>query len=142
MKTAWWLIIGLCLSCSGPVLHSAKEAGYPLIAEMPLYIPLVMVAAGQFCLFRGIRRVIGDIWTAFTGSGRKSVSDNPPRLAAGSSLGEDVEPVSDFDADAAFARYMQQRAGSETEVLPARSVKPPAPRLGSRQQAGFGRRVV
>lgn len=140
MKTALWIVAGLCLTGSATMLPSAKEAGYPLIAEMPFYVPFILAAAGQYCLYRGLRSAMGDIWTAITGRGRKPVPANSPRRAPGSGIGEDAEPVSDFDADAAFARYMDQRAADEAEAPPARSVKTPAPR--SPPQAGFGRRVV
>jgi hypothetical protein len=120
------------------MLPGAKEAGYPLIAEMPFYVPVMVAAAGQFCLYRGLRSAMGDIWTTLTGRGRKPLPQTPPRRAAGSGLAEDAEPVSDFDADAAFARYMDQRAAAEVEAPPAQSVKTPAPR----PRAGFGRRVV
>jgi len=140
MKTAWWIVVGLCLSGIATLLHGARDAGYPLIAEMPFYVPVILVAAGQFCLYRGLRSAIGDIWSALTGRGRRPEPQNSPRRPASSGIGKDAEPVSDFDADAAFARYMDQRAAAEAEAPPARSVKTPAPR--PRQQAGFGRRVV
>jgi hypothetical protein len=142
MTTAKWIMTGLAISGIASLLHLAGNAGYTFVARLPFYVPLLLGAAGQFCLYRGMRSAVADAWSNLFGKARKEKAKATLRRASGFGTADDEGPVSDFDADAAFARYMEERA-AETAPPPPTSRSPrPARTAAVRPQGGFGRKVV
>lgn len=146
MTTTKWMITGFAILGFASLMHWAGNAGYNFVDRLPFYVPLILGAAGQYCLYRGIRSAIGDAWSGMFGKARKEKAHGTPRRAHGFGLADDDEPKTDFDADAAFARYMEQRAAMQAPSAQA-PVKPPVsaavqPVPGTRTQGGFGRKVV
>jgi hypothetical protein len=146
MTTAKWIITGFAISGFASLMHWAGNAGYGFVDHLPFYVPLVLGAAGQYCLYRGMRSMIGDAWSNLFGKARKDKAKAAPRRATGFGTADDEGPVSDFDADAAFARYMEQRAALQAPSAQT-PMKPPVsgaiqPVPGTRARGGFGRRVV
>jgi hypothetical protein len=141
MKTVTWIVCGLGLNIAAAALHSASAPEAIMASGIAGTWPkLLLVAAGNFCIWRGVRSALGDLWGGLTG---KRIRENrgSKRFAA------EAEPASDFDADAAFARYMQQREARAAEPEVQRQAAP-APRSPSRPparppaQGGFGRKAV
>jgi hypothetical protein len=145
MRTAKWIAAWLALSGVAGLLHMAGEAGVAQVQALPFYVPLVIGAVGQMCFYRALRSAIGDAWSGLWG-GRKAKSDGPGRGGGGFAGPDDPAPTSDFDADAAFARYMERRtADAQSAPQPAARPAPRAPRAPTpapRPQGGFGRKVI
>jgi hypothetical protein len=139
MKTVTWIACGIGLNIAAAALHGGSAPQAIMTSGVAGTLPkLLLVAAGNICVWRGLRSAIRDLWGAAVG---KSARKPETRRFA-----EDPEPVSDFDADAAFARYMQQRETREEQpeaVNAPRAASPqPSPRPRAQVQGGFGRRVV
>ena len=135
MKTVTWIACGIGLNIAAAALHGSTAPQDIMTSGIAGPLPkLLLVAAGNVCIWRGLRSAIRDLW----GSATRKNARKPQRRFA-----DDAEPVSDFDADAAFERYMAQRETAETEPEPERRPVPP-PRSSARApvQSGFGRKVV
>lgn len=143
-RTMIWTLCWVSLSGAAWLLRSSGAPEVQNLArDLPAYLPSLMLgAAGQFCLYRAIRSGVGDLWGGLWGR-------NGNRVFAKAPLSFDTieGPVSDFDADAAFARYMERRKADEEEEeeehTPAvpRLVQPEIRRPRT-QQRGFGRKAV
>jgi hypothetical protein len=137
MKTVTWIVWGLGLNIAAAALHGESAPEAIMATGVDGTLPkLVLVIAGNVCLWRGFRSALGDLWGGLTG---RSIRENGGR----SRLPDNADPVSDFDADEAFARYMQQRAAASTLTETERQAVP-APRAPARPAVpgGFGRRVI
>lgn len=137
MRTANWIAWGIGLNLAAAALHGGNAPEAIMTMGLDGTLPkLLLVAAGNVCLWRGFRSAFGDLWGLLTGrsirgtAGRNRFADN-------------ADLVSDFDADAAFARYMEQREATSASAEPERQATP-SPRAPSRTPVpgGFGRRVV
>ena len=138
MKTVTWIACGLGLNIAAAALHGGSAPQAIMTTGLAGTLPkLLMVAAGNICIWRGLRSAVGDLWGVATGKTYRKPEGR-------SSFAEDAEPVSDFDADAAFERYMEQRKAREEgpEAAPQLPVPRPAPSPRAPAQGGFGRRVV
>ncbi|MFM7348832.1 MAG: hypothetical protein ACKO01_05015 [Erythrobacter sp.] len=142
-RTQIWIAAWLALTAAATLLHSGDMPDVQhLAADLPTYLPsLLLGAAGKFCLYRAIRSGIGELWGGITGRPGKARGGARPFAPL------DEEPASDFDADAAFARYMERRgAQAVVEDQPAtRAASPaPAPRPIKPRgaQGGFGRKIA
>lgn len=138
MKTVTWIACGLGLNIAAVALHGGSAPQAIMTTGLAGTLPkLLMVAAGNICIWRGLRSALGDLWGVATGKTNQK-PEGRRRFA------EEAEPVSDFDADEAFARYMEQRkareeAGPEPQAAPS----PRHPSSASAPaQGGFGRKVV
>lgn len=141
MKTVTWIACGLGLNIAAVALHGGSAPTAIMTTGLAGTLPkLLMVAAGNICIWRGLRSAVGDLWGVATGKTYRKPEGR-------SRFAEDAEPASDFDADEAFERYMQQRKARETEPEAQRQAAP-SPHTPSRPparapaQGGFGRRVV
>lgn len=143
-KPVAWIVGGLALTGLASMMSGGGDAAADTPAHLQLYLPALLVGgAGQFCLWRGLRSGIGSLWSGLwsgaartAGHARSSQSDS-----------EDDLPASDFDADAAFARYMERRSGESEapDAAPAVTARPaanPAPRARAAARPAFGRKAV
>ncbi|WP_066525695.1 hypothetical protein [Erythrobacter sp. CCH5-A1] len=141
MKTVVWIGVGLGCYIAAAALHGGSAPQQIMTSGAAGTVPeLLLVAAGNVCIWRGIRSALADLWGGLTG---KSIRENAGRKR----FVEDAEPQSDFDADEAFARYMQQRKARETEPATERQAAPAPKALAMPParppaQGGFGRKVV
>jgi hypothetical protein len=142
MKTVIWIACGIGLNIAAAALHGGSAPQAIMTTGLAGTLPkLLLVAAGNICIWRGLRSAVGDLWGAASGK-------NYRKPEARSRLSEDAEPVSDFDADEAFARYMEQRKAREAEPEPEPDSAPrpsalrAAPRAPVPPQRGFGRKAV
>lgn len=154
MKTSSWIIWGLGLNVAAAVLHGAGTPASALSAGLPGLITgmtpkLILVAAGNFCLWRGLRSAVGDLWGGLTGQKHRAAAH--AKSSASNRFADPIEPLSDFDADAVFARYMEQRAAQPQDEADEPMVRPerPATRTPRRPASGpppavtgFGRKAV
>lgn len=145
MKTVTWIGLGLGLNIAAAALHGGSAPQEIMTSGLAGTLPkLLLVGAGNICIWRGLRSALGDLWGAATGKSYRKPEGR-------GSFAEDDPPQSDFDADEAFARYMEQRKARTTEEPgPAPAPRPPAPparspvRTAARPagQGGFGRKAV
>ncbi len=140
MRTTTWIILGLALNGGAALLHGPDTPTAADLAEtVPYYLPsVILLAAGQFCLFRAFRSALGDVWRGLWGGKRKPA---PAAKPSGVKTFVEAKPESDFDADQAFARYMERRAaaaGDEDEP----QAPLPTPIAPIRATGGFGRKVI
>ena len=136
MKTVTWIACGLGLNIAAAALHGGSAPEAIMTTGLAGTLPkLLMVATGNICIWRGLRSAVGDLWGVATGKSYRKPESR-------SRFAEDAEPVSDFDADAAFERYMEQRKVREEDPSPAAATPQPTPRPRAPAQGGFGRRVV
>ncbi len=137
MKTVNWIALGLGLNLAAAALHGGNAPEAIMATGLDGTLPkLLLVAVGHVCLWRGVRSAFGDLWGLLTG---RSIRETAGR----NRLPDNADPVSDFDADAAFARYMEQREATSASAEPERQATP-SPRAPARTPVpgGFGRRVV
>jgi hypothetical protein len=142
MKTVIWIACGIGLNIAAATLHGGSAPQAIMASGAAGTFPkLLLLAAGNICIWRGLRSAIRDLWGSATGKTQRKPQSR--RFA------EDPEPVSDFDADEAFARYMQQREAHEEETVATATPSPqPRPRgpapvsAPSPVRGGFGRKVV
>lgn len=135
-RTQIWILAWAALTGAASLLHAGDLPDIQhLAADLPTYLPsLLLGAAGQLCLYRAIRSFAGSLWGGPERKPRgKSSCPQTSHFAAHAD-----EPVSDFDADAAFARYMERRKAQGEEEEPP--LTPPAAPV--RIAGGFGRKVV
>lgn len=140
MKTVIWIACGIGLNIAAAALHGGSAPQTIMTTGLAGTLPkLLLLATGNICIWRGLRSAVGDLWGVATGKTYRK-SGEASRFA------EDDAPLSDFDADEAFARYMEQRKGRAEEPEPDSAPPPPAPRPSPRaplpQQRGFGRKAV
>lgn len=137
MKTVTWIACGIGLNIVAAALHGGTAPQALMTSGVAGTLPkLLLVATGNLCIWRGLRSALGDLWGVSTG---KSY-----RKPEGRRLAEDPEPASNFDADEAFERYMQQRKAREAEPTEPKTDPPLSKPAPARRpvQGGFGRRVV
>lgn len=143
MKTVTWIACGLGLNIAAAALHGGSVPQAIMTTGLAGTLPkLLMVAAGNICIWRGLRSAVGDLWGVATGKSYRKPEGR-------SRFGGEEQPVSDFDADAAFERYMAQRKAREAQPeapSPHPAAPKPSPPLRKRAQApvrgGFGRKAV
>jgi hypothetical protein len=149
-KPVAWLVGGLALTGLAGMLPGLADQSSGAAGHLELYLPaLIAGAAGQFCLWRGMRSGLGALWSGLWSRGvaREPAKRSSATLGASDSLaaiGDDHAP-SDFDADAVFARYMERRADEVPQtapVTPVRAATPPAPASRPAPRPAFGRKVV
>ena len=144
MKTSSWIVCGLGLNIAAAALHGASGPQAMLTSGLASTLPkLMLVMAGNICIWQGLRSAMRDVWGGLTGKKyRNAPQGKAPQSAR---FDADAAPSSDFDADEAFARYMAQRKACEAEPEPMMPAAAPH-RTGARPhapvQGGFGRRVV
>ena len=142
MKTAAWIVGGLALTGIATMLSQPGPAGGDMALGVQLYLPTVILGvAGQYCFWRALRSGVGDVWSVLTGRNRKP---SAPESQHRSSDSEMDDAGASFDADEAFARYMEQRETPNKSPDISRA-PPPAvahPVVRARSQGGFGRKVV
>lgn len=139
MRTTTWIICGLALNSGAYLLHGPDAPNASDLAQtMPYYLPsVVLLAAGNFCFYRAFRSALGDVWIGLWGGKREGAN-------AARGVGKAMvvtEPTSDFDADEAFARYMERRKAMEEGAEEA-AAPPPSPAAPVRAAGGFGRKVL
>lgn len=139
MKTTTWIAWGIGLNIAAAALHGETAPEAIMALGLDGTLPkLLLLAAGNVCLWRGVRSAFGDLWGLLT-------VRSTHEIAGRSRASDDADPVSEFDADAAFARYMEQRETKSAQAEPERQAAP-ATRAPARARApvgsGFGRRVV
>lgn len=141
MRTTTWIILGLAFNGGAYLLHGPETPSAADLAQtVPYYLPsAVLLAAGQFCFFRAFRSALGDVWRGLWGGKPKDAGT--AKLSAAKTFAV-AEPASDFDADEAFARYMERRKAMEEEPGEAKEAPLPSPPAPVRASGGFGRRVV
>ena len=140
METVTWIACGIGLNIAAAALHGGSAPQAIMTTGLAGTFPkLLLVATGNICIWRGLRSAVGDLWGATTGKSYRKPESR-------SRFEEDAEPVSDFDADAAFARYMEQRKAREEETAQDSAPRPMAPRpspsIPPPSQRGFGRKTV
>lgn len=143
MKTIVWLIAGFALLGVSGLLESMGDAGASPGERLPLYLPALLALIGApFCFFRGIRSAISGI---FGGDSDRPKATKPAATAAQPAHRiAQVDPAQaedTFDADAAFARYMEKRA-AQPEAEPAAPPATIAKRQPPAARPAFGRRVT
>ena len=146
-----WLIAGFALVGLSGMLESLGDAGVTPVERLPYYLPAMLALMGApYCFFRAIRSGFSEIFGKQQGTARpasRTAKVRPARRLA--EAGEDM-PDSDFDADAAFARYMERRAAGQTAPGEPASGDPAPGAPAQNGQTGqpdatrptFGRRVV
>jgi hypothetical protein len=140
MKTVIWIACGIGLNIAAAALHGGSAPHAIMTSGVAGTLPkLLLLAAGNLCIWHGLRSAIRELWGATSGKSQRKPTG---RLSA-----EDDAPPSDFDADAAFERYMRQRETQQAEPEP----DPPlvaSPRTSARSAprgpapGGFGRKVA
>jgi hypothetical protein len=141
MKTVIWIACGIGLNIAAAALHGGSAPEAIMTSGVAGTLPkLLLVATGNICIWRGLRSAIRDLWGA--ASGKSQRRPEARRFA------DEPEPASDFDADEAFERYMQQRKAREAEPTEPATGPPPrsCPQVHASAPApvrgGFGRKVV
>jgi hypothetical protein len=140
MKTVTWIACGIGLNIAAAALHGGSAPQAIMTTGLAGTLPkLLLVATGNICIWRGLRSAMGDLWGAATGKSYRKPESR-------SRFAEDAEPVSDFDADEAFARYMEQREARVVKPEPDTAPRPASsrtsPRTPTPPQRGFGRKAV
>lgn len=154
MKPIAWIVAGLALSWLAKVIEGMGDLSAQASERLPLYIPaLLVLAAGQYCMYRGFRSGIAAVWSgAFDRRQSKASPAARPAQRLASDRGE-VTSDSDFDADAVIARYLESRqatAPASPEDAPPQAARQPAAPSSARRPAkaqaparpAFGRRIV
>jgi hypothetical protein len=138
-----WALCWAALSGAGWLLHSGAAPDMQNPAhDLPSLLPsMILGAAGQFCLYRGIRSGVGEVWDGLWGRKAEPAATKPQHR-----FDALEEQGSDFDADAAFARYMERRRAEKAEAneeeapVARRPIRRDIPRLHP-QPGGFGRKA-
>lgn len=140
MNTVIWIACGIAFNIAAAALHGGTAPQAIMETGVAGTLPkLLLLAAGNICIWRGLRSGLRDLWGTATGKTDRTAQ-------GGTRFADDPEPASDFDADEAFARYMQQREAREAGAQPAAA---PTSRQAARRHAphapvrgGFGRKAV
>ncbi|MCL9998064.1 MAG: hypothetical protein NBV68_01660 [Erythrobacter sp.] len=137
MKAMFWVMGGWVLLTLARLIEAIGDRGATSSERLPIYFLGIGVLLGAaFCFIKAGRVV----WDTFTGRNRGGGSggNGPEGGARPARRLTDALPADgsdSFDADAAFARYMERRGDSGPQAPRAsdQSVPPPQPR-------GFGRK--
>jgi hypothetical protein len=137
MKTFAWLIGGFALLGLAGFLEGMGDEGAAAGERLALYLPASLAMLGSTtCFYRALRSALSAIVGGRTPKPEKGApSPTKPRPASRLFA---PRPEPEFDADAAFARYMEQREEDEPETasdIAAPTSAPPA-------QPHFGRRML
>lgn len=136
MKPIAWMLGGFALMGLAAALESLSDLGSNPVASLPLSLPSIFILlGGQYCLWRGFRSGVALLWSGAFDRRKQAAVSEKPRSAHST---PDNEPIDGFDADAAFARYMERREADQshpTEMPNATIISPP-------ERATFGRRAV
>jgi len=143
MKTGVWIVSGLALTGVATLLSQSITAQNGIALGLSGYLPIMLIGTlGQYCFWRALRSAVGDVWSVTRG--RKRKAETPPASPGSSGLSgsKDLPPLSDFDADAVFARYLAQRNDNmeqaQGEAPKGATTRDPS----AHPQRGFGRKVV
>ncbi len=136
MKPIAWIVAGLALTGLAAALESQGNLGTNPVAALPISLPAMLILmGGQYCLWRGFRSGVVAMWSgAFNRSRKTPASAKTPSTYDAA----DIEPVGGFDADAVFARYMEQR--KPDQASPAE--QPNEPLVTKPTRPTFGRRNI
>ena len=133
MKAIAWVVAGMALLGLKGYLESTAGTSTGTGDAASLNLPaIVAMLAASTCFYRALRNALASI--IFRGSAKKPHGEAAAAPRRGPSQAFAVPPEDQFDADAAFERYMQQREDGLVD-LPA---PPPTPA----PRASFGRRVL
>lgn len=137
MKTIAWLVGGFALLGLAGYLENTGSAGTAAGGPLAINIPATLAVLGaSTCFFRALRSALAAIVGAMIpkkagGTPTAAKARPAPRFSA-------PQPAEQFDIDAAFAHYMEQREAN----LPDLAGETPAPKAVSPSQPAFGRRVL
>ncbi|WP_017666166.1 hypothetical protein [Porphyrobacter sp. AAP82] len=138
MKAMFWVMGGWVLLIAAKSVEAIGDRGATPGERLPIYSFAIVVLFGAgFCFIRAGRV----LWDNFTGKnkGGGSGGSGPGRGARPARRLTDPLPDNDsdsFNANAAFARYMERRGQSAPQApSPAGQDAPPPP-----QPRGFGRK--
>jgi hypothetical protein len=136
MKAMFWVIGGWMLLMFAGLIEAIGDRGASAGERLPIYFFALAVLLGAgFCFVRAGRV----LWDNFTGKNRGGGSggngpEGGPRPARRLTDALPAGGSDEFDADAAFARYMERRSEAGPQgSAPGQSAPPPPPR-------GFGRK--
>jgi len=130
------MVGGFALTGLAAALQSTGDLGTGPVAGLPLHVPaIIILLAGQYCLWTGVRTGAATLWSGAFDRRRPSPeadsAGSPYRIADG-------EPADGFDADAVVARYMKAREANP-DYCPD---QPEAPAVTQPPRPTFGRRAV
>lgn len=136
MKAMFWVMGGFVLLALSRVIESVGDTGTSPSERLPIYLfALAVLLGAAFCFIKAGRV----LWDSVTGKNRGggtggSGPEGGPRPAR--RLVDTLPPdgSDSFDADAAFARYIERR-GEQTDQVPVagQPEQPPAPRAFGRK---------
>lgn len=136
MKPIAWLVGGFALTGLAGAIESMGDLGPDASSRLPLYIPALLVLfAGQYCLWRGVRSGVVVIWSGAFDRRRNSPDSDSPRPAHRLA---DSDSADGFDPDEVLARYLKQREANSDHA--PKLTSPTAPTQPVRPS--FGRRSV
>ncbi len=137
MRTIAWLVAGFALLSLAGYLESMGDTGASSGERLALYLPSTLALLGaSTCFFRALRSALGAV--IGRGSPKPPKGAPAPTKPRAASRIFAARPEPEFDADAAFARYMEQR--EEDEPVPP--IAPTEPVKAAPSQPAFGRRVL
>lgn len=137
MKAMFWVMGGFVLLALSRAIEAVGDTGTNPSERLPIYfLALAALLGAAFCFIKAGRV----LWNNFTGKNRGGGSggSGPEGDARPARRLADRVPADgsdSFDADAAFARYMEQRGDSRPQAAPASGQSTPLP-----QPRGFGRK--
>jgi hypothetical protein len=137
MKTFAWLIGGFALLGLAGFLESMGDEGAAAGERLALYLPATLAMLGSTtCFYRALRSAL----SAIVGGGSPKPEKGAPSPAKPRPASRifAASPEPEFDADAAFARYMEQREDDEP-IAPRAAADP---MRSAPSQPAFGRRVL
>lgn len=136
MKPIAWMVGGFALTGLAAALQGMGGVGTGPAAGLPLYVPaIIILLAGQYCLWTGVRTGAATLWSGAFDRRRPSPeadsASSPFRMTDG-------EPADGFDPDAVVARYIKEREANPDYL----SVQPKTPAVTQPPRPTFGRRAV
>lgn len=136
MKAMFWVMGGFVLLTLSRAIEAVGDTGASPSERLPIYfLALAVLLGAGFCFIKAGRV----LWDTFTGRNRGGGTDGSGPTGGARPSRRLSDPLPDdgsdsFDADAAFARYMERRSEPEQQVISTGQGAPtPQPR-------GFGRK--
>jgi len=134
MKPIAWIVCGFALTGFAAALENLGAPGSDPATRLSLYLPaLIVLLGGQYCLWRGFRSGIAALWSGAFDRRRTSQESDAHQPA---DRAAEIEPANRFDADAAFAHFMEQRKAGQADPVE----RPRAPVPAQPARPAFGRR--